>query len=120
MIKTKRLFKSFIYATKGLYKTFKEEQNLKLQAIAACLAIFFGFILKIKTSDWVSIVIIITIVLTMEILNSAVERVADVLKPRIDKYIKEIKDIMAAGVMLASIMAIIVGLLVFLPYIWTK
>jgi diacylglycerol kinase len=53
----------------------------------------------------------------MEILNSAVERVADALKPRIDNYVKEIKDIMAAGVMLASIMSIIAGIFIFLPYL---
>jgi undecaprenol kinase len=120
MIKSRRLIKSFAYATKGLYKIFKEEQNLKLQTIAGVIALIFGFILRIKISDWIAVIIIITIVLTMEILNSAVERVADVLKPRIDKYVKEIKDIMAAGVMLASIMAIVVGLLVFLPYFWAK
>jgi len=117
MIKIKRLTKSFIYAFKGLYKTFREEQNLKLQIIAGVLVAILGLIFRLKSSDWIVIIIIIFLVLLMEILNSAVERVADVLKPRIDNYVKEIKDIMAAGVLLASIMAILVGSLVFWPYI---
>jgi diacylglycerol kinase len=117
MIKIKRLTKSFTYAFKGLFKTFQEEQNLKLQALAGVIVVIIGFIFHLKASDWIALVITITLVLLMEILNSAVERVADVLKPRIDNYVKEIKDIMAAGVLLASIMAILIGIFIFFPYI---
>ena len=53
----------------------------------------------------------------MEIVNSAVERVTDILKPRIHSYVKEIKDIMAAAVMLSSIGAVLVGLLIFGPHL---
>ena len=53
----------------------------------------------------------------MELVNSAVERVTDVLKPRINTYVKEIKDIMAAAVMLSSFTAIIIGLIIFIPYL---
>ena len=53
----------------------------------------------------------------MELANSAVERVTDILKPRIHDYAKEIKDIMAAAVFLASFVAAVVGLIIFLPYI---
>ena len=51
----------------------------------------------------------------MEIANSAVERVTDVLKPRIDGYVKDIKDIMAAAVMLSSLAAVIIGLIILGP-----
>jgi len=59
---------------------------------------------------------VIGLVILMEIINSAIERITDVLKPRLDNYVKEIKDIMAAAVMLASVIAIIVGLIIFIPY----
>jgi diacylglycerol kinase len=54
----------------------------------------------------------------MELANSAVERVADILKPRIHDYVKEIKDIMAAAVFLASMSAVVIGLIIFLPYLF--
>jgi len=117
MIKFKRLLKSFTYAFRGLLKTFREEQNLKIQTIMAAAAIIAGIFLNIERFEWLFLVLIISLVILMEILNSAVERVADVLKPRINTYVKEIKDIMAAAVMLASICAVIIGLIVFLPHI---
>lgn len=57
------------------------------------------------------------LVFLMEISNSAVERITDLFKPRINTYVKEIKDIMAAAVMLSSFGAVLVGLLVFGPYL---
>ncbi len=117
MIRFKRLFKSFIYAFKGLFRVLREEQNLKIQSFFGVLAICLGFILGIKPVEWCFIIVSIFLVLLMEIVNSAVERVTDVLKPRIHQYIKEIKDIMAAAVMLASLVSVIIGGIIFLPYI---
>lgn len=117
MIRIKRLFKSFIYAFRGLAKVFKEEQNLRLQAIAAFFIVFFAWYFSIKPLEWALLIISISLVILMEIVNSAIERATDVLKPRINSYVKEIKDIMAAAVMFASFAAIIVGLIIFWPYI---
>jgi diacylglycerol kinase len=70
----------------------------------------------IKPAEWCLIIISIVLVVLMEIINSAVERISDVLKPRIHEYVKEVKDIMAAAVMLSSLSAVAVGLFVFIPY----
>jgi diacylglycerol kinase len=117
MINFKRLFKSFGYAGKGLAKTWREEQNLHIHTLAGLVAIGFGVYFQIDRLEWLILVITILLVLLMEIVNSAVERVTDVLKPRIHGYVKEIKDIMAAAVLLASLGAVIVGLLIFGPRI---
>ncbi|MEA1963297.1 MAG: diacylglycerol kinase family protein, partial [Patescibacteria group bacterium] len=117
MINFKRLIKSFKYAFKGLRKTFKEEQNLKIQAIAACAVLVFAVYFNITRTEWMFLIFVIGLVILMEIANSAVERVTDVLKPRIHDYVKEIKDITAAGVMVASFIALIIGAIIFLPYI---
>lgn len=116
MISIKRLVKSFHYALKGLVKTFQEEQNLKAQSAAGLLALLLAWQLKISRFEWTVLVLVIGLVILMEIVNSAVERVTDVLKPRINGYVKEIKDIMAAAVMLASLVALIVGLIIFWPH----
>ena len=116
MIKIKRLYKSFTYAFRGLGKTLKEEQNLQIQSIAGLVVIILGWYFRIEVEEWLILILVIGLVILMEIINSAIERITDVLKPRLDSYVKEIKDIMAAAVMLASVIAIIVGLIIFIPY----
>lgn len=117
MIKITRLIKSFKYAIRGLAKVFREEQNLRVQTGAGILALALAAYFSITSIEWCILLIVIMTVLLMEIANSAVERVTDVLKPRINNYVKEIKDIMAAAVMLASTFAVIIGLIIFYPYI---
>lgn len=117
MINIKRLLKSFRYAYKGFIKTFKEEQNLRIQAFFAVLAAVLAIFFQISRLEWVLLIFVISLVMLMELANSAVERIADILKPRLDDYVKEIKDIAAAGVMLASIAALIIGLIIFLPHV---
>ena len=101
---------------KGLIKTFKEEQNLRVQAGAGLLVLCLAWFLKVERLEWALLTAVIFLVILMEIINSAIERAADVLKPRIDSYVKEIKDIMAAAVMVASLTAFIVGIIILGPY----
>jgi len=96
----------------------REEQNLRLQAVAAAAVAVLGGVLGISRMDWIFLVLAILLVLLTEVINSALEMVTDVLKPRINSYVKEIKDVMAAAVMLASLGAVVVGLLVFVPYLF--
>ncbi|MFC1678105.1 diacylglycerol kinase [Patescibacteria group bacterium] len=118
MIRIQRLFKSFKYALKGLIKTFKEEQNLQIQSTIGALVLLAAWYFGVSRTEWIVLVFIIGVVVLMELANSAVERITDVLKPRINGYVKEIKDIMAAAVMLASIISVIIGLIIFWPYIF--
>lgn len=117
MIRIKRLFKSFTYAFRGLFKILGEEQNLAIQSVAGAVVVFLGWFLGVSPVEWCLLIISILLVILMEVANSAVERVTDILKPRIHEYVKEIKDIMAAAVMLASISSVIIGIIIFTPYI---
>lgn len=112
----KRLIKSFIYAFRGISRTWREEQNLQVQSLAAVVMILLGWYVGITPLEWVLLVFVIGLVLLAELANSAVERITDVLKPRINGYVREIKDIMAGAVMLTSIVAIVAGAIIFLPY----
>lgn len=118
MIKISRLCKSFIYAWRGLCKTFKEEQNLQIQAMVGLLVLAMAWYFQISRWEWIVIVLIVILVILMELANSAVERITDVLKPRLNGYVKEIKDIMAAGVLVASLTAVIVGWIIFCPHLY--
>lgn len=117
MIRFKRLLKSFSYAYKGLVLVIREEQNIKIQILIGIVVFCLGLFFQISRLEWIFLFMVSGLVLVLETLNSAVERVADVLKPRINTYVKEIKDIMSAAVMISALMAIGVGFLVFLPYI---
>ncbi len=117
MIRVKRLAKSFTYAFKGLQKVFKEEQNIRILFFIALVSATLAAYFRISRIEWCVLIISLTLPILMETVNSAVERVADVLKPRIDKYAKEVKDIMAAAVLFASIATLVVGAIIFLPYL---
>src|SRR3989338_5732338 len=117
MIRIGRLLRSFNYALKGLFKTFREEQNLRIQMAAGLIVVILGIYFGVSAFEWSLIVLAIGLVLIAEIINSAVERITDVLKPRINTYVKEIKDIMAAAVLLSSLTAAIIAVLIFWPYL---
>ena len=119
MIKIKRLFKSFKYAVKGIKKVFKEEQNFRIQSFVGVIVVLLGLYFNINNTEWMFLICIIILVLLMEIANSGAERITDVLQPRINSYVKEIKDIMAGAVLVSSIGAIVIGMIIFLPYILT-
>lgn len=117
MLKIVRFLKSFRYASRGLVRVFREEQNLQAQSALAVIALALAAYFRVSPAEWAVLAVLIGLVMVTEILNSAVERMADALRPRLDHYVKEIKDIMAAAVMLASVIALAVGAIIFLPYI---
>jgi len=115
MLSGKRLKKSFHYAHRGLERVIKEEQNFALELSIAIVIIILAILSKFKAVEWAVLVLTISLVLLTEIFNSAVERVSDLLKPRLDIYVKEIKDIMAGAVFLAASTAVVVGVFLFGP-----
>lgn len=92
---------------------------MRLQTAASLITVALAAYFRLSRTEWAMLVLAICLVLIAEIINSAVERVTDVLKPRINSYVKEIKDIMAAAVLLASLTAIIVGIIIFWPHAFT-
>lgn len=118
MIRLRRLKQSFIYACRGLVKVAREEQNFKIELFFGLLAVLLALWSKFSYLELAILVMVIGLVLLTEIINSAVELISDVLKPQIDHYVKTIKDMMATAVMTASLIAILVGLLLFGHHWW--
>jgi len=112
----KRL-RSFGYAFNGLKILIKEEHNARIHLLAAVIAIIAGFYFHISTVEWIAIVFAIGFVIALEIVNSAIENMADFVSPEWHSTIKKIKDLAAAGVLISSITALIIGLIIFLPKI---
>lgn len=112
----RKLTQSFKNALKGVKYVFVNEQNFRLQVLGGILALILMWLFRLRKSEMIVILLLITIVLTLELLNSALEKFADLLKPRLSYQIEVVKDIMAAMVFLASLSALIIGLIIFWPY----
>lgn len=107
--------KSFKYAFNGLKLFFVNDHNGRIHLLAAIVAIGLSFYLKISGSEWIAILSVISAVFVAEILNSAIEKLADVVSLDYHPKIKVVKDLAAAAVLVAAFLAVAVGLIVFVP-----
>jgi diacylglycerol kinase len=108
---------SFRHALNGLKILVLEEPNSRIHLFAAICTVIAGILLKVSFIEWIALVFAIGLVITLEIVNSAIENIADYVSPEKDDMIKKIKDLSAAGVLVSAITALIVGLIIFLPKI---
>lgn len=106
--------KSFRPAFNGILITFTEP-NFKFHIVASILVIVGGLILHVSTIEWCLLVGSIGFVLTIEILNTAIEHIMNFVHPGFEERVGEIKDVAAAGVLISSITAFIVGSIIFIP-----
>lgn len=74
-------------------------------------------IFNVRFLEKIALIIIITIILILELINTILERILDILKPKLHPYAETIKDIMAGAVLISSISALVVGILIFSPYV---
>lgn len=114
----KKLLNSFRFAGEGLIAVFKSEQNFKIEAGISVLVITLMFFLRTTAIDTIILLMLISSVLTMEILNTILEYLLDIKTKRKTKKFKFLKDTMAAAVLINVIVAVIVGLIIFIPYIF--
>jgi undecaprenol kinase len=117
MVKLNRLVKSFSYSFKGLVKVFREEQNFRIHTVATLLVLLLAWLLKIKVIEFIILILLIGLVLILEIVNSIVERLLDLIKPRIHNYVEDIKDMASSIVFIGAFVSALIGLLIFLPYL---
>jgi diacylglycerol kinase (ATP) len=106
---------SFGPAFKGLVWLFKNEANAQFHLIATVVVVFAGFYFKVNTTEWIFLCLAIGLVLTAEALNTATEKLVDLLHPERNKLAGLVKDLAAAGVLIASIISVIIAALVLMP-----
>ncbi|MUK87094.1 diacylglycerol kinase [Ornithinibacillus sp. L9] len=107
----------FSYACNGIKEVFKSEINFRLHIISTIIVISAGLLFQLSPIEWAFIFFCIGIVLVAELLNSAIEKAMDYIKPEIHPTAKVIKDISAGAVLIAAITAAIIGTIIFLPKI---
>lgn len=105
------------FALNGLKEAIKTERNMKVHMAATVLVILLAISLEVTIIEWTILLLTIAMVIGMELMNTALEHALDYLAPERTKEIKAAKDIAASSVLVVSIMACIIGFMLFFPKI---
>lgn len=112
----KKFTKSFLHAVRGIRHAFRNERNFRIESAFALAVLFLTFFFPLPATERAAVILTIGVVLALEILNTAVEWLMDVLQPEYHESVKVVKDLSAAAVLIASVFAMLVGVVVFAPY----
>lgn len=113
------LVASLEFALTGIITAFKEERNLRKHAVSAILVTIAGFLFQISAIEWLFLLLAIFLVITFEIVNSAIENVVDLASNyHFSMLAKNAKDMAAGAVLVISAYAVLTGLIIFLPKLW--
>lgn len=114
-MKKHNLLYSFYYAFRGIITAIKEERNMKIHVSIATLVVILGLLLTLSKIEWFSIIIIISLVISAEIFNTAIETVVNLVSPKYNEFAKKAKDLSAGAVFVLAICSVIIGLIIFMP-----
>lgn len=111
------LIKSLKYAIKGIILAIREERNFRIMLMTFFVVVCLGIYFKLEKVDWMMIFITSGIVLVAELFNTTIENMMDMISPEYDIMIERIKDLSAGAVLVTAIFSVIVGFIVFVPYL---
>lgn len=114
-----RFLKSFKYAIQGIASACSGQLNIKIQLSMSLLVLILGFYFSITSVEWCLVLFSIALVLGFELMNTAIENLVNLVTQEWLPLAGKIKDIAAAAVLIASIIAAIVGALIFSPYFFS-
>lgn len=112
------LYKSFGYAFEGIFAVIKKERNMQIHCCMMVLVIVAGLFFQISAVEWCICFVLFGLIMSLELVNTAVESVVDLVTEERRPLAKLAKDAAAGAVLLASIMAAVAGLIIFLPKGW--
>ncbi|MGF3066049.1 diacylglycerol kinase family protein [Facklamia sp. P12945] len=117
--KNSNFFQSFICASQGFFQAIKSERNLKIHLFFALVAVLLAFYFKFEPLKWTILLLTIGLVIFSELINTAIEAVIDlIVADQWHPLAKKAKDIAAASVLMTAIISIIIGAILFLPYLF--
>lgn len=112
-----KLINSFRHAIRGLSYLLIHEQNFKIHLLAGIFALILGLLLSISYYEILIILLLISFIFLAEIINTVIEYILDLLHPEYHDRVKIIKDATAGIVLFASLVAIVIGSIIFIPKI---
>lgn len=107
-------YRSLRHALRGLKTVLATEKNFRAHLLIAFIVIVAGLWKNLDKISWIVLLLVMAMIMALEIFNSAIERLVDILAPKTHNFAKEIKDLLAGMVLLVSFFAIAIGLIVFL------
>ena len=117
--KNRELIASLEFALTGIFTAFKEERNMRKHALSAILAIVAGFLFGISVTEWLFLLLSVSLVIAFEIMNSALENVVDLASDyHFSMLAKNAKDMAAGAVLVISGFALVTRLIIFVPKLW--
>ena len=118
MNELKKRIKSFGYAFKGIASLIKKEHNAWIHCTAIVVVTLSGLYFGITPTEWCIVVICFGMVLAAEGFNTAIERLVDLVSPDYHPIAGDVKDVAAGAVLICAIAAAVVGMIVFIPYMF--
>ena len=120
MQKLKNFLQSFGYAFAGIGKSFCTQRNIQIQIIIAVVVVLLGGWLQIPVAEWAILALTIGVVLTAELINTAIETVVDLVSPEHHSLAKTAKDAAAGAVLVSAVASIVVGAVILGPRLWER
>ena len=111
----KTFFNAVLFALQGIKQFFYRDRNGQIQVVIGTTAIILGFTVSLTSFQWLLVLFCIGLVISLEMINSAIERFCDLVTTEFHPGIKIIKDVAAGAVLVASITSLIIGLIIFIP-----
>ncbi|MED4204452.1 diacylglycerol kinase family protein [Neobacillus mesonae] len=111
------LLHSFSFAIIGMVTAVKQERNMRIHLLSSVLVILISFYFSITKMEWLFILFAIGGMFSLEMINSSIERVVDLVSPEYHLLAKQAKDLAAGAVLVFAILSILVGAVIFLPHI---
>lgn len=108
---------SFKHAFRGIRVFVQTQHNAWVQIFFLCVVVVLGYVLSVSSIEWMMLVFSIGLVLCMEAINTAIEFDIDLTSPQYHPFARDTKDVAAGAVLISTIVAVIVGLIVFIPKI---
>ncbi|MBI4153642.1 diacylglycerol kinase family protein [Candidatus Woesebacteria bacterium] len=118
MSKTHPTLTSFAYAFSGLKTALKNEPNIRIHLLIALLATLLALFLKFNPVEWIILVFTIALVLILELINSTIETLVNIVSPQIKEEARVAKDVSAAAVLVSALLSVVVAAFLFLPKIF--
>ena len=109
--------RSFLYAVRGIGKTLRTERNFRIMFICFLLSIAAGFFFRISSVEWAVVLLCCGIVLALEMVNTAIESLTNLITEEHHPLAEKAKDIAAGAVLVFCAAAFIIALIIFLPYV---
>ncbi|RID89459.1 diacylglycerol kinase family protein [Peribacillus asahii] len=107
--------KSFYFALRGIWEGVKTERNIRIHSMMTVVVILLGTYVSLNWIEWLFVLIAVTGTVALELVNSALERVVDLVTEEYHPLARQAKDMAAAAVLLYAVFSVIVGIVIFLP-----